>query len=349
MESADIQLPVQNNNPPPPIVKGYNTQSNININNQNLKFTDEQNQGIQIAIHNNKYVMNPNLNNDDIYQINPPYVENKVNKPSERKDDLEVSNSSFHMNFFIDYDLSSKFLMKVYGIVFFEFLIHMNFFIDYDLSSKFLMKVYGIVFFEFLIIFGLVMIFQIQSIKDYFHEHSGLFFALLGISIFVVFIFLVIFLCSNELLRKVPANYIALFFVTIFLGIFCALIASLYNFIIVLGTITCVISISIGAFCVGLLNKGYGAKFWYFIISSLIALIVHYAILALILRSDYLYLLYCTIYALLYSFYIAFDTIVIKEGLSLDDYIYGAFILTIDIIRLFIFLLQIFGQSSRRK
>ena len=321
MESADIQLPVQNNNPPSPIVKGYNTQSNININNQKLQFTDEQNQGIQIAIHNNKYVMNPNLNNDDIYQINPPYVENKVNKPSERKDDLEVSNSSFHMNFFIDYDLSSKFLMKVYGIV----------------------------FFEFLIIFGLVMIFQIQSIKDYFHEHSGLFFALLGISIFVVFIFLVIFLCSNELLRKVPANYIALFFVTIFLGIFCALIASFYNFIIVLGTITCVISISIGAFCVGLLNKGYGAKFWYFIISSLIALIVHYAILALILRSDYLYLLYCTIYALLYSFYIAFDTIVIKEGLSLDDYIYGAFILTIDIIRLFILLLQIFGQSSGRK
>ena len=159
MESADIQLPVQNNNPPPPIVEGYNTQSNININNQNLQFTDEQNQGIQIAIHNNNYVMNPNLKNDDIYQINPPYVENKVNKPSERKDDLEVSNSSFHMNFFIDYDLSSKFLMKVYGIV----------------------------FFEFLIIFGLVMIFQIQSIKDYFHEHSGLFFALLGISIFVVF------------------------------------------------------------------------------------------------------------------------------------------------------------------
>ena len=321
MESADIQLPVQNNNPPPPIVEGYNTQSNININNQNLQFTDEQNQGIQIAIHNNNYVMNPNLNNDDIYQINPPYVENKVNKPSERKDDLEVSNSSFHMNFFIDYDLSSKFLMKVYGIV----------------------------FFEFLIIFGLVMIFQIQSIKDYFHEHSGLFFALLGISIVVVFIFLVIFSYSKDLLRKVPANYIALFFVTIFLGIFCALIASFYNFIIVLGTITCVISISIGAFCVGLLNKGYGAKFWYFIISSLIALIVHYAILALILRSDYLYLLYCTIYALLYSFYIAFDTIVIKEGLSLDDYIYGAFILTIDIIRLFIFLLQIFGQSSRRK
>ena len=321
MESADIQLPVQNNNPPPPIVEGYNTQSNININNQNLQFTDEQNQGIQIAIHNNKYVMNPNLNNDDIYQINPPYVENKVNKPSERKDDLEVSNSSFHMNFFIDYDLSSKFLMKVYGIV----------------------------FFEFLIIFGLVMIFQIQSIKDYFHEHSGLFLALLGISIVVVFIFLVIFSYSKDLLRKVPANYIALFFVTIFLGIFCALIASFYNFIIVLGTITCVISISIGAFCVGLLNKGYGAKFWYFIISSLIALIVHYAILALILRSDYLYLLYCTIYALLYSFYIAFDTIVIKEGLSLDDYIYGAFILTIDIIRLFIFLLQIFGQSSRRK
>ena len=321
MESADIQLPVQNNNPPSPIVEGYNTQSNININNQNLQFTDEQNQGIQIAIHNNNYVMNPNLNNDDIYQINPPYVENKVNKPSERNNDLNVSNSSFHMNFFIDYDLSSKFLMKVYGIV----------------------------FFEFLIIFGLVMIFQIQSIKDYFHEHSGLFFALLGISIVVVFIFLVIFLCSNELLRKVPANYIALFFVTIFLGIFCALIASFYNFIIVLGTITCVISISIGAFCVGLLNKGYEAKFWYFIISSLIALIVHYAILALILRSDYLYLLYCTIYALLYSFYIAFDTIVIKEGLSLDDYIYGAFILTIDIIRLFILLLQIFGQSSGRK
>ena len=69
--------------------------------------------------------------------------------------------------------------------------------------------------------------------------------------------------------------------------------------------------------------------------------------MALIFRSHYLIFLYDTIFAILYSAYIAFDTIVIKETYSLDDYILACVILTVDIIRLFTILLKIFGNKNK--
>ena len=68
--------------------------------------------------------------------------------------------------------------------------------------------------------------------------------------------------------------------------------------------------------------------------------------MALIFRSYYYIFLYDTIFAIIYALYIAFDTINIKQNLSCDDYIAAAIILDIDIIRLFIILLRIFGSKK---
>ena len=59
--------------------------------------------------------------------------------------------------------------------------------------------------------------------------------------------------------------------------------------------------------------------------------------------------LYDVIGALLYTIYIAFDAIIIRDGLSIDDYIFTAFILTIDLIRLFIIILKILGSINGNK
>jgi FtsH-binding integral membrane protein len=71
--------------------------------------------------------------------------------------------------------------------------------------------------------------------------------------------------------------------------------------------------------------------------------------MAAIFRSNYMIFLYDIIGALIYTIYIAFDAIIIRDALSIDDYIFAAFILTIDLIRLFIIILKILGSISGNK
>ena len=98
----------------------------------------------------------------------------------------------------------------------------------------------------------------------------------------------------------------------------------------------------------GLFNKGDNVKTWYFIISSVICLAIHYGIMALIFRDYYFIFLLDTAFAILYSIFIAFDTINIKKKFSCDDYIIAAIILDIDIIRLFIVFLRLFGFKGNK-
>ena len=326
----NFALNVENNNPPPIPVGGADTLSKENINYPNLPENSVQNNGIKITVHNdnnyygnnngniNNYVMNKNP--DDFYN-NPNKEFNNIQLANEAPAKADNLDSSFQINLFVNYDIRSKFLMKVYGIL----------------------------LFQFIIIFALVLIFQIKSLKDYIQDNSAFFWACFGISFFVLLFTLLLFECCPSVLRKVPHNYIILFALTIFLGIMCAFIASFYHFQAVLGAITCIFAICLGSFCNGLFNKGGNLKSWYFIISSMICLVIHYAIMALIFRGYYYIFLYDTGYACLYSLFIAFDTIAIKESLHIDEYIAAAIVLTIDIIRLFLILLRILGNSSNNK
>ena len=319
MESNNnIPINRQYSNYPPVPAAGEVVDPNQNQNYPYYPQNNTKNQGIQITIHNNNHIDN----NGNAYN-NANY-----NKPNELN----------------NFQSSGQIIVKQENLSQgFQF----DPFVDYDLSSKFIMKVYGILLFQFLIIFALVLIFQIESIKNYIFETPAFFWAFFGISLFVIIFTFALIECCPKVLRGVPCNYICLFIITIGFGIFCAFLGSLYEYQAVLGAITCVIGICIGSFCIGLFNKGGNLKSWFFIISSLICLAIHYGIMALIFRSHYLIFLYDTIFAILYSAYIAFDTIVIKKTYSLDDYILACVILTVDIIRLFTILLKIFGNKNK--
>ncbi len=64
-------------------------------------------------------------------------------------------------------------------------------------------------------------------------------------------------------------------------------------------------------------------------------------------------LIYCTLGVLLFSFYLIFDTQLIIGGedryamVGNDDYILGAVILYLDVINIFIYILQILSAASR--
>ena len=324
MESNNnIPIQVQDNNAPPLAAGGAVTDPNQNANYPYYPPNNAQNQGMQVIVHNNNYIDN---NNGNVYN-------NMNNDIYSNQKDLNNYRSSDQVN------VKPESMSSGYQF---------TFFVDYDLTSKFLMKVYGILLFEFLFIFALVLIFHIPSVKDYIYETPAFFWAFLAISLFMIVFILLLFECCPNVLRSVPCNYICLFIIAIGFGFLCAFIGSLFHFQAVLGAITCVIAICLGSFLIGLFNKGGNLQFWYFIISSLTFLAMHYGIMALIFRSYYLIFLYDTGFAVLYSLYIAFDTITIKKTFSLDDYILASIILTIDIIRLFLILLKYFGDRKNK-
>ena len=101
--------------------------------------------------------------------------------------------------------------------------------INDKLKSNFLIKVYGILLFQFIIIFGLVLIFQIKLISSYIKTHPALYWSIYIITLIAYMVMLIAFLVNPENLNKVPTNYFILFLMTIFLGLFCGVIASLYK------------------------------------------------------------------------------------------------------------------------
>ena len=216
--------------------------------------------------------------------------------------------------------------------------------INDKLKSNFLIKVYGILLFQFIIIFGFVLIFQIKSISSYIKTHPALYWSIYIITLIAYMIMLIAFLVNPENLNKVPTNYFILFLMTIFLGLFCGVIASLYKYEIVICAITCVIAISFGSFCVGFFIKINNIKFWHLFVPSVVCLVIHYIVMILIFRKYYLYFFFCSLVALVYAFVISADTIIIKEEYTVDDYILGAISLTFDIAKLFIIILQYFGS-----
>ena len=80
---------------------------------------------------------------------------------------------------------------------------------------------------------------------------------------------------------------------------------------------------------------------------SLLFLLVTYGLLALIIRNYYLIFLYCLLGALVFTLYIVYDTILIRDEFDIDDYIFAALTLYFDIIRLFILILRLLGSRSR--
>ena len=322
MESnKNIAIQVADNNAPPIPTVGAANSPNQNVNYPYYPQNNDKNQGMQVIVQNNNYIdKNINAYNN---MNNYNYSNQKDLNNFQSSDQVHVKQENLNP------DLQS------------------NTSIDYDLSSKFIMKVYGIILFQFIIIFALVLIFQVESVKEYVKEKPAFYWTFFVISLFMIILIFTLFECCPDVLRKVPCNYFCLFIITIGFGLLCAFLGSFYHFQAVLGAITCVICICIGSFCIGLFNKGGDLKAWFFIISSLICLAIHYGIMALIFRSYYLIFLYDTIFAILYSIFIAFDTINIKQNFSLDEYIFACIILTTDIIRLFTILLRKFGNSSK--
>lgn len=214
-----------------------------------------------------------------------------------------------------------------------------------NIKNRFMIKVFGILSFQLIFTFAFVLICQKQNVKEFLLSQNILGICLICIAAFVYLVTFIVFLCKPDLMKRVPANYIILFVITICFTIILVYLTIYYRPEIVVAAITFLIAISLAMFAISLFNK-IEVGFMSIALIGLLFLAINYGILAAVYRNYYLYFLYVSIVGIIYALFIAYDTTFIRDNFDIDDYAFGALTLYFDIIRLFILLLKIFGGGK---
>ena len=224
--------------------------------------------------------------------------------------------------------------------------------IQMSVRAGFIRKVYGILSIQLLITFGFVFICQIKPIKYLIMRNpafSG------NLIIFSSFMFLFLFLClacCRGLSRKVPYNYLFLTAITLCEAISCSIASSIYSFqIVALALILTIVATLTITFYACTTKKDFST--WRVGLYCIFMQMVTFGMIAVLFKIRALYSFYTFCSTIIVGIYLIYDTQLIMGklgvGYSVDDYIFATLEIYMDIIRLFLLILRILGNSSRRR
>ena len=223
--------------------------------------------------------------------------------------------------------------------------------IQMSVRAGFIRKVYGILSIQLLITFGFVFICQIMPIKHLILRNpafSG------NLIIFSSFMFLFLFLClacCRGLSRKVPYNYLFLTAITLCEAISCSIASSIYSFqIVALALILTIVATLTITFYACTTKKDFST--WRVGLYCIFMQMVTFGMIAVLFKIRALYSFYTFCSTIIVGIYLIYDTQLIMGklgvGYSVDDYIFATLEIYMAIIRLFLLILRILGNSSRR-
>ncbi|XP_037363703.1 protein lifeguard 1-like [Talpa occidentalis] len=164
------------------------------------------------------------------------------------------------------------------------------------------------------------------------------------------FVILIILACCGKLRRQVPANYILLGLFTVLQGMLLGAVSVFYevNEVLWATAATALVTLLLTLFALQtkwdftLLN---GALF------VLLCVLVIYGILLLFIQTYWLHLIYAGLGTVLFSLYLVMDIQLMVGGrhhhsdLNPEEYIFAALNIYLDIINLFLFILQLIGLA----
>lgn len=215
------------------------------------------------------------------------------------------------------------------------------------LRLDFIKKTFGILGTQLLITFIVTLIpLMVESVRVWMHQNWWL--CIVSSVLAMIILYVVIYTKAG---RKVPINYVLIFLFTIFEAYTVAFIAARYQpetVALAAGLTTLiVITLSIYAAC----TKTDFTKCGGFLLICLVVLITG-GILAFFFRNRILNLILSCLGVIVFGIYLIFDIQLLlgnkKNKFSKDDYILAAMMLYIDIIQIFIYILQIIGFGSGR-
>lgn len=218
---------------------------------------------------------------------------------------------------------------------------------DQKIRINFIRKVYLILSLQFLLTVLWVIIPQVsQTFNEFQVKNYWISIVCSVVSIIIIYALA----CFKYCARKVPLNYILLIIFTMCKGYIVSVIAAASDPPTVLLAAGLTLGIFVMLTVYAIFTKSDFTTCWG-LFFAFIGVIIVGSIAAYFFRNKWVNLVVAIAIAFIMCFYIVVDTQLIvgnkSRMLTIDDYIMGAMILYIDVIQLFLMILQILGTSKR--
>jgi FtsH-binding integral membrane protein len=219
-----------------------------------------------------------------------------------------------------------------------------------SLRLAFIRKVYGILSCQLLMT---TLFCLISMYSESFYAFQISFWPLLIISLIGTLVIAIIVSCYPDQLRKVPRNYIILFTFTLFESYIISFICGTYNpqlvFMAAFMTFAMVLGLTVYAMTT---KTDITTKGGLLCILSVVLLVL--TIFSIFTDNPFINILICSFGIFVFGFYLIYDTQLILDNktnsLSSEDYILASFVLYLDIINLFLYILELlsllFGRGN---
>ncbi|TMS06883.1 Protein lifeguard 3 [Larimichthys crocea] len=219
-----------------------------------------------------------------------------------------------------------------------------------SIRHAFIRKVYLILTAQLAVTFSVVAVFTfVEPVKMFVIRYPGFYWA----SLVVYFVVYCILVCCKEPRRRFPWNIVLLGVFTIALSYMTGTISSYYEttaVFIAIG-VTAVVCIAVTIFCFQT-KVDFTSCGGFLCIASILLMIIG-IVTAIVLSFQYvpwLHMLYAGIGAIIYTLFLVYNTQLLignrELAISPEEYIYGALSLYIDIVHIFLFILQVSGAAT---
>eukprot|EP00397_Hematodinium_sp_SG-2012_P057029 GEMP01070917.1.p1 GENE.GEMP01070917.1~~GEMP01070917.1.p1 ORF type:complete len:286 (+),score=36.89 GEMP01070917.1:106-963(+) len=155
--------------------------------------------------------------------------------------------------------------------------------------------------------------------------------------------------CKPEIGRQYPKNYIILTLITTGMGCMVGMATMHYTGRSILIAVGMTAAITVGLMAFAMQTKYDFTGMGPYLFAALMALTL-FGFILIFVGGAFAHKLYAGCGALLFSFYLIYDTQLIVGGndkkfkFGIDDYVFAALTLYLDIINLFLYLLELFGD-----
>lgn len=222
-----------------------------------------------------------------------------------------------------------------------------------EVRLGFIRKVYGILIAQLAVTLVVGSFFYDVS-PQWIQQHRGLMFLSMAVTVST----LIAMTCCQHLCRSFPTNYILLFTFTAFEGIMLGIVSAGYTAGSVLGCVAVTLLVFSGLTVYAFKTKtdftGYGP----YLFGVFLTFIAFGFVLSILSWCGVYIPMLRTIYSiagvLIFVMYIVFDTQLIigqygghKCEFGIDDYVFAALTLYLDIVNLFLYLLELFGDRRQ--
>ena len=251
-------------------------------------------------------------------QTNQPQFQNYGTYPDQEDLEWKQANTTMEDDFSPEQQMRIGFIRKVFGI----------------LSAQLILSA-----------FFIVLSCSVPSFAKFQIEYPSL----IIISLIASFITIICLSCFESLRRTVPTNYILLSIFTLCEAYSVGFICTQYSNQVVLLAGLMTAAMTIGLTIYAFTTKKDFTTMGGVLFACLLGLIL-FGIACVFSRSRIINIIYCSCGVVLFGIYLIYDVQLLtgdkERSIDMDDYIYGAVVIYLDIINIFIYLLRILGKSN---